>query len=390
MTADVAAAGAASARDSASGQSASQPRPSLYFAGLDVLRAVAVASVLYTHYFAERYWLLGVHWGGLGVQCFFVLSGFLITRIILGEHDRQEFRYGRFLLRRFARLYPCLLAFLLVALAATPGRDHGHFFWHAAYLSNVLFVLQGNWDGMYSHLWSLAVEQQFYLVWPAVILAVPRRFLPALLVAVILAAPAFRLIWLAAGMADFGVWVLPPAVLDSLGVGGLLAVAMRAGVRTGVIFGVFLATGLMFWFVPFSLVLGPVDVWPTAMSFLFGCLVVLALSLGRNERLVASPLVLPLIYVGQISYGIYMYHLMVQDLLGPLLQPRLGVFGALADRMVWAGVSFVLAALSYHVLEVPVRSWILRRAGEGLSPASVQRQRARPSLELIVARIRGQ
>lgn len=331
-----------------------------YIPGLDVLRAIAVAAVLYTHFLSEPYWVFGVYWGRWGVRLFFVLSGYLITRMILDDRERNRFHYGRFMIRRFARLYPCLMVFLLLAFVAFPAGDHQSTVWHALYLSNLLFVLQNDWDGMYSHLWSLAVEQQFYLIWPLLILFTPRRFLPVALSVVVLAAPVFRSVWVGAGLEDMGSWVLPPAIFDSLGIGALLSVCIRNQIKPAIIFIASLACASILWVIPVPAAFVASE---TAQSFLFGALVILATSPGFTPTRHSRILIAPLVYVGQISYGIYMYHLFAQRVWGDYLGSRLGVWGSVADHFLWVILSVLFAAISYHFLEVPVRAWILRASG---------------------------
>src|SRR5579862_3586601 len=99
-----------------------RPHSLAYMPQLDSLRAISVALVIYTHFWPVPYWLFGIYWGGLGVRCFFVLSGFLITSILL-QDDRPSFKdvYLAFLARRALRLYPLLLATLALALALNVG-----------------------------------------------------------------------------------------------------------------------------------------------------------------------------------------------------------------------------------------------------------------------------
>src|SRR5215471_9719868 len=118
-----------------------------YMRQLDGLRAIAVLAVLWTHYLPQEYWLSGIYWGGVGVRLFFVLSGFLITGILL--KSRQYITQGKqcslvairqFYIRRFLRIFP--LYYVILALTAImaipPVRET--IAWHIAYLSNVYFA----------------------------------------------------------------------------------------------------------------------------------------------------------------------------------------------------------------------------------------------------------
>jgi peptidoglycan/LPS O-acetylase OafA/YrhL len=152
--------------------------------GLDGLRAVAVVSVMVYH--ANRTWL---HGGFLGVEVFFVISGYLITLLLIAEHERSgRVDLRQFWLRRFRRLLPALfvmLALLVVYLAIgfrnAQGRTRGDIVGGVAYVSNWYQI----WVGAgytateafapLRHLWSLAVEEQFYLLWPLIMVLILRR-----------------------------------------------------------------------------------------------------------------------------------------------------------------------------------------------------------------------
>jgi peptidoglycan/LPS O-acetylase OafA/YrhL len=155
-----------------------------YSPGLDGLRALAVVAVMVYH--ANHTWLRG---GFLGVEVFFVISGYLITLLLIAEHERQgSIRLGQFWIRRARRLLPALFV-MLVALAVYMtlfnrrplGRTRGDFLGGLFYGSNwyQIAVGQGYTDieafAPLRHLWSLAVEEQFYLVWPLVMVVLLRK-----------------------------------------------------------------------------------------------------------------------------------------------------------------------------------------------------------------------
>ncbi|MCU1501058.1 MAG: putative acyltransferase [Ilumatobacteraceae bacterium] len=155
-----------------------------YLPGLDGLRALAVVAVMVYH--ANHEWLGG---GFLGVEVFFVISGYLITLLLIAEHERNGFvDLGQFWLRRARRLLPALfvaltlLAIYMAFFERQPmGRTRGDFVAGLLYVSNwyQIFVGQGyTAAGAFAplrHLWSLAVEEQFYLIWPLIMVAVLRR-----------------------------------------------------------------------------------------------------------------------------------------------------------------------------------------------------------------------
>src|SRR4029450_13372172 len=140
-----------------------------YMQQLDGLRAMAVLAVLWTHYLPEEDWLFGVYWGGFGVRLFFVLSGFLITGILLKSRQYvmqgpqpAAFALRPFYSRRLLRIFPLYYTTLAVTalMAIPPVRET--MVWHITYLSNVYFSIQGRFHGPIRHFWSLSVEEQFY------------------------------------------------------------------------------------------------------------------------------------------------------------------------------------------------------------------------------------
>lgn len=155
-----------------------------YLPGLDGLRAIAVVAVMIYH--ANHRWLEG---GFLGVEVFFVISGYLITLLLIGEHERSgSVDLKHFWFRRFRRLLPALFVmmalvavYITVAFPATREATRGDLLGGASYLSNwyQIWVGQSYTAGEafvpLRHLWSLAVEEQFYVVWPLVMLFILRR-----------------------------------------------------------------------------------------------------------------------------------------------------------------------------------------------------------------------
>ncbi len=352
-----------------------------YMPQLDGLRAFAVGAVLIRHFFyPER--IGGIDFALLAVWLFFVLSGFLITGILLRSRDQVEYhghqRYlelRQFYIRRFLRIFPLYYLVLSIAALLDLSDVRDTIFWHLAYASNYLFAIQGQYGSVTGHLWSLAVEEQFYLLWPALILFAPRRFLLKVIITAIAVGPTFRLF---GHFLDFN-WVtryaVSPACLDSLGIGALLAYySHHLGARPtfikhfrqciswlgvpGVILVLLLqrlehydllpAAMQHFWFV-----LEPAA-WPLVLAWVinrassgFG---------GMVGQILGSK---PLIYLGTISYGIYVYHLFIYFLVPLLLGqinfdffilPRTIQFGLLV------GMTFGIAALSWHFFENPINS----------------------------------
>ena len=210
----------------ASGWSAFEPGTG-YIAGLDGLRALSIALVMVAHAGWER-----VVPGGLGVTVFFFVSGFLITSLLTAEHARTgRIAVGDFYARRFLRLAPELYG--MIAITALAGPLYGQ---HAAlrdvaagagYATNYLYAFGGEGGLRWSQLWSLAVEEHFYLTFPLLFVALRRR--PRALLASLLAVCAAALAWRTAahgwGWPQTYTYAATECRLDSIAWGCAAAVA---------------------------------------------------------------------------------------------------------------------------------------------------------------------
>ncbi|TIX66735.1 MAG: acyltransferase, partial [Mesorhizobium sp.] len=164
---------------------------------LDALRAVAVTMVLYAHFLAPG----GASFvGHLGVRLFFVLSGFLITRLLIDARDAAAYEAGpalrAFYIRRMLRIFPPYFAVLGLVWLTDLEHSRGSLIWHALYLSNFWYALRNEWTPwLLCHFWSLSIEEQFYLAWPLIVLLAPRRRIEAIVTGVILLSLAYRFYW---------------------------------------------------------------------------------------------------------------------------------------------------------------------------------------------------
>ena len=169
----------------------------------------------------------------LGVETFFVISGFLITGILLDNRSEEQksLVLKNFYCRRFLRIFP--LFYLVLGMAVLLDSDglRQSWGWHFGYLfPTFYFYLQNGWTGQLSHFWSLAVEEQFYLVWPLLILSVSMRSLPFVLMTCIFSAPVYAVYMTVSHPGANGpnsAAILMPSCLGALGLGAFLAYAIR-------------------------------------------------------------------------------------------------------------------------------------------------------------------
>jgi len=279
-------------------------------------------------------------WGEMGVRLFFVISGFLITGILLRSREHIEasgqsplFALRSFYIRRFLRIFPIYYLAMLVALVGNIGPARQTLFWHLTYLSNVYTTVTGDVPGALAPYWTLAVEEQFYLVWPWLLLFLPRKYLLPAIVATSVLGPAVRLGGILLDVSALRVGRLPFACLDTLGLGSLLALAshphsaypklLKHLLRISIPVGMPLfAVGLLIHVSDFNHLAFPFPWWMGKLSLVTFDLglallsVRLVAAVARGFRgVIGSVLNLPaLVYLGGISYGIYVYHVFAQIL----------------------------------------------------------------------------
>jgi len=338
-----------------------------YRRDIDGLRAVAVGSVVVFHAFP---WL--VPGGFVGVDVFFVISGYLITNNIVNGLEGGSFRFGDFYARRARRIFPALCIVLLatyalgwVTLLEGEFRELGkHMAGGALFVSNLVLWREAGYFDTESavkpltHLWSLGIEEQFYVVWPAIlwVLARLRRWMLPATAALALASFVASVVSLGSGSA--GVYYSPLNRFWELLAGGLLALGaarvdeVRAGIRRGAAaLGLVLIGVAMFAFDDTTSFPG----W-NALLPVVGTVLVIA---GDTGSTVARGLSWrPLVAVGLISYPLYLWH-------WPLLVVPRVVAGTSPDWVVRLGIvvlSVLLAALTYRLVELPLRrTWVTNR-----------------------------
>jgi peptidoglycan/LPS O-acetylase OafA/YrhL len=340
---------------------------------LDTLRGIAVVAVMLLHGFywqysglhfsgLQRLLLLATKPGWLGVNLFFVLSGFLITGILLEAKDKPGY-YRRFYTRRALRILPAYYL-LLVILAFLRQASLPYLGLSSIYLANltVLFGVAND----YGPLWSLAVEEHYYIAWPALVRLCSVRSVGILALGICLAEPLLRAVAFTTGHAA-GIAVYTWFVADGLAMGGVLAALLRTAVsrrqvRRIAAFLLLLAAAAAAIGSPLGILtrdhrLGAaLQLTVLNLAFGGGLLSVLLLGTSRWQRYVNSAV---LGFLGYVSYGLYLIHLLVfriydqlAHLFWPQLEPRDGRFGLIVLRFACVfAVSVGLAYLSRRFFE---------------------------------------
>jgi peptidoglycan/LPS O-acetylase OafA/YrhL len=342
-----------------------------YMPQLDALRALAVAAVAWSHW-APRELHGGIAWGPYGVKLFFVLSGFLITGILLdcraaaNDGPGSSWLALRWLFgRRFLRLMPLYYATLLLAALCNIAPVRETLGWTLSYTANFYFFQRGAWHGVISHFWSLAVEEQFYLVWPLVIMFLPARWLRPAVIGTIAATAGAWLVLAALGVHSPVMVTLPVLCCDALGLGSLLALISDVRIRDQ--FATWsLRLGLPCWLAAEGLARfgagHPLLYWLQQESILLVFLWVIQRAAvgfaGPVGRVLENR---ALVGLGTISYGLYILHNFAAQMLGPLARlfdlPRWMTRG-LPNRIVLLSLlTIALAWVSWQVMEQPIQQW---------------------------------
>jgi peptidoglycan/LPS O-acetylase OafA/YrhL len=306
-----------------------------YVRQLDGIRAVAVLLVIVSHWFpGDIVGKFGL--GAIGVDIFFVLSGFLITRILIVERLNYELNPSarsklkairNFMVRRSLRIFPIyylLLVLLIIFKDQFPNPVSLDWEWYFFYLQNILFYINQAWPGgKLSHLWSLAVEEQFYLFWPWIILFVSQKWLLKIMVFFFFIGIAF--VYLLPGLKPgYNADLLTPSCMQAFSAGGMLAYfhVLKKNTFSNYykVFGVFglLAFG--------SLILGNVGVLPSIIDLRT---LMSMVTVGLISSLLYYPNALlykwilgnkPIVFIGKISYGVYLFHNFIPLLINSILR----------------------------------------------------------------------
>ncbi|HWA08479.1 MAG TPA: acyltransferase [Opitutaceae bacterium] len=326
------------------------PKAFGYWPQLDVVRFLAFLGVFLSHglhgfsFYGQRL----IDAGGFGVIIFFVLSSYLITSLLQIEmRNSGTLNIPAFWARRALRIWPLYFGFLLLAVAGLSWKSSfPHLGWFSIFLGNWSCVLFGFPPNVTAPLWSVSVEEQFYLLWPVFLIVFGLTRLRALCLALIAVAVAARLILTLRSAGHTAFWCSTFTQLDSIACGSLLALYSAPGRRIGAAVRVLWIVAGFVAIVAVALIGGFDGAW-SIPGYLVVSLAACAFIVAFGSMAADAPLVRPLAYLGRISYGLYVFHTLALAITHRLPGPPLLALGAAFS------LTILLAALSFHFFESP-------------------------------------
>lgn len=333
-----------------------------YLPGFDGMRFGAFLLVLVWHVTSTTGWY--------GVDLFFVLSGFLISRILIVTRDGTHY-FRRFYVRRALRIFPLYYVFLLSNPLGKMSTESAT--WFYTYVSNFLIAREQRWIQP-GHLWSLAVEEQFYVLWPMIVWLVAPRRLGLAMLATCTLAWGLRIFSYVGNVAPLSLYVLPWFRVDAFAWGALVALGKHRDTRwyRWIVSQVKKLTCIALVIFASGLAVHPFETrhwfWPVIGATTLYILAALLIILVLESKTLSSFLeTWPLREMGRISYGLYVWHLVAVEVthvavrLGASKLNCVEITASTTGRIVLElpcalALSTALALLSWWLLEQPFLS----------------------------------
>lgn len=351
-----------------------------YITELDGLRALAIAGVLATHFYprdSPASFLKSIAaFGWMGVDLFFVISGFLIVGILIDSRSKKgclKTFYARRTLR-IAPLYYVYLFVVFVLIVYLIGgssaydsfvKESGSPGWYCFYLTNIKVAKEaGGTPPLLRILWSLAIEEQFYLVVPFLVIFIPQRYLLRVFIGFVLAAIVFRCmaywVWPANHQLQY---LLTPCRMDALALGGVVAIVLRTSTSIGVSRRLLATAGLIAALFLLALFTGMFDrrfmfcrtIGYTLIASFFAIIVLLVVRC-RDSKYTSMLRSGSLCFIGRISYGIYVWHILAGTVVVKFFVSQGVVSGdnSILLAVAQSVVAVIVAAASWYSFERPI------------------------------------
>lgn len=328
---------------------------------LDSLRAIAAFSVIIYHFLPE-YGLGKLPFGWIGVDLFFVISGYLITAILLEQKEsigNKLLIVKNFIIKRALRLFPTY--YLLISFFAVLMFAFGFWVWNAGdgifyytYTQNILFFLEGMKGTQLNHLWTLAVEEQFYLFWPWVVIYIHNKHLIRLTIIIIISSLLLK------SFSEIeNLRMLTFSHFDTLGSGALVALLLKEKKDSVLLvlnkikpLTILTSLGILILAVFFE-----THIFITSTAILVLAVSLLTGSYYSFKNMFGQLLSIPkLNYLGQISYGLYLYHKPIPYLL-KLISAKLNLQ---VNNYILFTLSLMLTVIIAHLSYVYIEKRFLK------------------------------
>jgi len=355
-----------------------------YLIELDGLRFIAVSLVMIGHFTSETH-LEKFTWtfGSLGVTLFFVLSGFLISRILMSEKEKMTSlpqSLKTFYIRRFLRIFPLYYLVLAIAFIADIPSARQYFGWLLSYTANYPAAMTQGGLRYVNHFWTLCVEEQFYIFFPLFIFLLPKKYLLKGFLALTLLAIGSRIVIVFLvhdrASAIWDTYALTPCCFDCFGLGAILGFLYlyrmpRLNIllhQRMLIILILAVTIFLYNQVRFSPDWSRINIFG---RLLFSLICFWAIGnavlhqFGKRVRGILTNRLM--VYMGKISYGIYVYHFFVPYLMRGIHFPYV--------RLTYPFITIILAMISWHFYEYPInklkRHFEYKQTGQTAEPLNM-------------------
>jgi len=327
-----------------------------YFQQLDTLRFIAVVLVC-LHHWLPHHSIESLQLGRIGVELFFVISGFLISRILINLKDKElkrRFILKTFLVRRILRIFPAYYFIVILSYIFNSGHFDKAIKWNLSYTSNFYMLSIGEFPGIMSHFWTLSVEEHFYLIWPILILFTPKKYLLSTILLSVFLGIGTRIGFYILDYPIIYSQIFTLSCFDAFAIGGLMGYFYllkdsfyQKVINSNWLLGILISCLLLIilndiYFTTFSL--------PSYIGFRTVFAVVAVFIIGRSIKSDSKFLNNKLLrHFGKTSYSMYLFHNFVPGfLLGVSFTSNIYL------RIVLYFVVLIVAShLSYKLIETP-------------------------------------